>query len=112
MYRGVLVCVILAMSASASSQTVAIAQVSGVVVDESGGALPGAEVQVTQTATGLTRFAITGERRIELRAEAFNVTNRVHLGNPNVTFGSADFGRITATQGDARVMQFAVKYTF
>jgi hypothetical protein len=57
-------------------------------------------------------FRMTGDTRIEVRAEAFNVTNRVHLGNPNVTFGSADFGRITATQGDARVMQFAVKYTF
>jgi len=62
MYRGLLLCLILAVPASASAQTVAIAQVSGVVVDESGGALPGVEVQVTQTATGLTRFAITGER--------------------------------------------------
>lgn len=53
----------------------------------------------------------TGQR-IEVRAEAFNVTNRVHLGNPNVTFGSANFGRILTTQADARVMQFAVKYLF
>jgi carboxypeptidase family protein/TonB-dependent receptor-like protein len=57
-------------------------------------------------------FRLTSESRVEVRAEAFNLTNRVHLGNPNVTFGSADFGRITATQGDARVMQFAVKYSF
>ena len=57
-------------------------------------------------------FRLGGQSQIEVRAEAFNLTNRVHLGNPNVTFGSADFGRITATQADARVMQFAVKYGF
>ena len=53
----------------------------------------------------------TGQR-IEVRAEAFNLTNRVHLGNPNVTFGSANFGKILTTQADARVMQFAIKYLF
>src|SRR5438046_782886 len=44
------------------AQTVAIAQISGVVSDESGGALPGVEVQVTQTATGASRFVITDDR--------------------------------------------------
>jgi hypothetical protein len=53
-----------------------------------------------------------GEQRLELRVEAFNLTNRVHLGNPNVTLGNANFGRIISTDGDARVMQFAVKYGF
>ncbi len=46
----------------ANAQTVAIAQISGVVTDESGLALPGVEVQVTQTATGATRFVVTDER--------------------------------------------------
>ena len=45
-----------------SGQTVAIAQISGVVSDESGGALPGVEVQVTQTATGANRFVVTDDR--------------------------------------------------
>lgn len=49
---------------------------------------------------------------IQLRMEAFNVTNRVHLGNPNVTWGSANFGRIINTSADPRVMQFAIKYGF
>jgi hypothetical protein len=53
-----------------------------------------------------------GEHRVEVRVEAFNLTNRVHLGNPNTTLGSADFGRITGTSADARVMQFALKYLF
>src|SRR5439155_10661379 len=44
------------------AQTVAIAQISGVVSDESGAALPGVEVQVTQTATGASRFVVTDER--------------------------------------------------
>jgi Carboxypeptidase regulatory-like domain len=43
-----------------SAQTVAVAQLSGTVADESGGALPGAAVTVTQTDTGMTRFVITG----------------------------------------------------
>jgi hypothetical protein len=43
------------------AQTVAIAQISGVVSDESNAALPGVEVQVTQTATG--RDALRDYRR-------------------------------------------------
>ena len=46
----------------ALAQTVAIAQLSGTVTDESGGALPGVEVTVTQTDTGMNRFVITNER--------------------------------------------------
>ena len=47
-----------------------------------------------------------------MRVESFNLTNRVHLGDPNVTYGNANFGRITSTVADARVMQFAIKYLF
>ena len=49
-------------SAGAFAQTVAVAQLSGTVLDESGGALPGVEVTVTQTDTGMTRFVVTGEK--------------------------------------------------
>src|SRR5512139_2160298 len=44
------------------AQTVAVAQLTGTVVDQSGGALPGVEVTVSQTATGMTRFVITAEK--------------------------------------------------
>ena len=54
--------VVLALGSTASAQTVAVAQLSGTVTDESGGALPGAEVTVTKTDTGFTRFVITGVR--------------------------------------------------
>ena len=44
------------------AQTVAVATLSGTVTDESGGVLPGVEVSVTQTDTGLTRFVTTGSQ--------------------------------------------------
>ena len=51
------------------------------------------------------------EKRVEVRVEAFNVFNRIQPGNPNVTFGNANFGRITTTD-PPRIMQFAAKYSF
>jgi hypothetical protein len=52
-------CVLASLTLNAAAQTVSVAQMSGTVVDESGGALPGAEVKATQTATGASRFVIT-----------------------------------------------------
>src|SRR3954453_490362 len=46
--------------AGASAQTVAVAHLSGAVLDDSGGALPGVDVTVTQTDTGMTRSVVTG----------------------------------------------------
>src|SRR6187401_162459 len=43
----------------AAAQSVAVAQLSGTVLDESGAALPGVEVTITKTDTGLTRFVVT-----------------------------------------------------
>ena len=37
------------------------AQIAGTVTDQSGAVLPGVEVSVTQTDTGLTRSAVTNE---------------------------------------------------
>jgi hypothetical protein len=51
-------------------------------------------------------------KHVEVRIEAFNLFNNVNLGNPNVTFGNANFGRITTTGGGPRIMQFAAKYVF
>ena len=52
---------LLLLPVSGEAQTVAVAQLSGTVLDESGGALPGVEVTVTHTDTGMTRFVITNE---------------------------------------------------
>ena len=53
---------VLLAPAGGFAQSVAVAQLSGTVLDESGGALPGVEVTITQTDTGMTRFVITGEK--------------------------------------------------
>ncbi len=55
---------------------------------------------------------INDRHRVELRAEAFNLTNRVHLDSPNVVYGNANFGRIIGTMAGPRIMQFAIKYLF
>jgi hypothetical protein len=47
-------------AATAAAQAVAGSQVSGIVRDSSGGALPGAEVTITKTDTGLMRTTFTG----------------------------------------------------
>ena len=57
------------------------------------------------------RIPLSGRHALELRAEAFNVTNTPALGAPNGVFGSAAFGTIT-TAGDPRVIQLAVKLLF
>ena len=56
-------------------------------------------------------FQIREAQKIELRAEAFNVTNSLRMGNPNRALNQNTFGQIN-TSGDARVMQFAFKYMF
>jgi hypothetical protein len=62
-------------------------------------------------------FGLGSGHRIELRAEAINLTNRSNWANPAATLNNpATFGRITslATQPLAtpRIWQFAVKYVF
>ena len=83
------------------------------------------------------QFHIRESQRLEVRAEAFNITNSLRLGNPGTTVTSPNtFGIITndatpppsatgqgqglgsgsvtgsSTNAPARVMQFALKYVF
>jgi Carboxypeptidase regulatory-like domain len=54
-----------------------------------------------------------GTHRLELRAEAINLTNHFNRGNPQATLNNpATFGRITSSVGTPRIWQFAVKYVF
>jgi hypothetical protein len=70
--------------------------------------------------TVLTRkFGLGSGQQIEVRAEAFNVFNRVRAGVagttvaglPNTSFTNTLFGRVTSA-ADPRILQFAVKYVF
>jgi hypothetical protein len=56
-------------------------------------------------------FQVTDRLRLELRAEAFNLTNTPSLGNPNTSFGAPAFGTI-ATASDPRVFEFVGKVHF
>jgi hypothetical protein len=56
-------------------------------------------------------FQLGESRKLEFRAEAFNVTNRFIPKDPNVNLNANTFGQIM-TSGDARIMQFALRYAF
>ena len=58
---------------------------------------------------------IGGTVRLQIRAEIFNAFNNVNYGNPNAVFGSATFGRISATNiayPNMRQIQLGAKLTF
>jgi hypothetical protein len=55
---------------------------------------------------------VTESVRVTLRAEAFNIFNRVRWGNPNTTVNSNNFGQVRSQGNDPRRMQFALKLTF
>ena len=46
---------------------------------------------------------------IEYRFEAFNVFNATHLANPVTGLTNPNFGKITGTDGDPRILQMALK---
>ncbi len=48
----------------------------------------------------------------EVRFEFFNVTNTPHFANPNSVLGGGNFGKVTSTIGNARIIQFAGKFNF
>jgi hypothetical protein len=55
---------------------------------------------------------VTKGRSVELRLEAYNVTNTPTFRNPVRDISAADFGRITRTRGGPRVIQLGVKFRF
>ena len=58
------------------------------------------------------RFAIGGERAVEVRWEIFNLFNAVQLGLPDTNISNNARGTITRLAGDPRVMQFAFRFVF
>jgi hypothetical protein len=106
--RSLLLCVmaLLVTSVGALAQTVAVAQLSGTVVDPSGASLPGVDVTVTQTATGLTRSVVTGSNG------DFVFTNLpvgpYKLSSKLSGFSTYEQTGIVLTVGDARSVNVAM----
>jgi carboxypeptidase family protein len=57
------------------------------------------------------RFPLSEDHRIEVRADVFNLTNRVNFAPPVTDFVSANFGR-SVEAGRARIVRLALKYSF
>jgi hypothetical protein len=65
-----------------------------------------------QIDAGLQKFFPIGEKaRLQLRGEAFNLTNKVNLGAPDTGFLSTAFGNINSA-GASRALQVGAKITF
>jgi hypothetical protein len=77
----------------------------------------------------IKRFPISESRNIEFRAEFFNLFNHANFANPisnlsavaatsinsntgQITGDPGDFGRITSTSNNPRLIQLALKFTF
>ncbi len=54
-------------------------------------------------------FQVREHLRVDFRAEAFNLLNRVIFSNPNSNLNSSSFGLVTGQANSARQMQFALK---
>jgi hypothetical protein len=64
--------------------------------------------------TSLSRtFQLRESKKIEFRAEAFNLLNKMRMDDQklNTTFATGNFGAVTGSL-DPRIMQFALKYLF
>ena len=57
-------------------------------------------------------FRFTESQKLEFRAEFFNALNRANFGLPIRTLGSPGFGSAVETVNPARIIQFALKYSF
>lgn len=60
----------------------------------------------------IRNFRITEAQRITFRAEFFNAMNRVNFGLPIGVIGAPAFGQAVDTINPARIIQFALKYSF
>jgi hypothetical protein len=60
----------------------------------------------------LTRQFPIERFNLQLRADAFNLSNSVIYGTPQSTLGNSNFGVITSTANTERQVQFSVKLVF
>ena len=66
---------------------------------------------VNEDATLSKNFNIRERKYVQLRLEAYSVTNTPQWGNPNTSFGGTTFGQITSAGGN-RTLQVAVKFYY
>jgi hypothetical protein len=57
-------------------------------------------------------FSIKDRVKTQFRVEAFNATNTVYFGNPNLTFTGSTFGVITSQINPPRMIQLGIRTTF
>jgi hypothetical protein len=57
-------------------------------------------------------FNLTEKFKLEIRLEAYNLTNSVMPGNPNLTVTSTQFGGITSQVNYGREMQYTLRLHF
>jgi hypothetical protein len=57
-------------------------------------------------------FQLREHIQLQMRFEFFNLTNTPHFGNPSSDLSSGEFGAITGTVGNPRIIQFAAKLNF
>jgi len=67
---------------------------------------------ITVDMTLKKNFAFSEIRRLEVRAEAFNIANHATFSAPNATIGAAAAGTITSTLNAGRTLQMALKFYF
>ena len=73
---------------------------------------------VNLDASVVKRVKASNRYALELRVDAFNVTNTPHFGNPGRDFGTATFGQVTSTLGPGdgatgpRLVRFGARVTF
>ena len=68
-------------------------------------------VLVNEDASLIKNFHITERKYVQLRLEAYSVTNSPQWGTPNTSFGDTSFGQITSASGN-RSLQVAAKFYF
>ena len=57
-------------------------------------------------------FDVTERFKLEFRLEAYNLTNSVMPGNPNLTVTSVQFGRIASQVNYGREVQYTLRLHF
>jgi hypothetical protein len=58
------------------------------------------------------QFRFTDSQALQFRAEVFNLLNRANFGIPIRVIGNPAFGSAVETVNPARIIQFALKYSF